>query len=180
MKRTTGLKKSSSAYQIRSAVCLDSRNATGPQIDAAVEYMFAWHEWKVSGLSYKSIMNTYYNGEWKSFCLGGPQQSNSATEGKLSKATKQSWSRWLNGPTDLFPVTYTIGRLRWYVNSNEDCQAIEFEQASDAERAAAAYSDYYRFGSVSVLYVSSLNLVLFDNSFGNSCSKGIKAVYGGS
>ncbi|MBU3692679.1 MAG: hypothetical protein FGM47_04090 [Candidatus Nanopelagicaceae bacterium] len=180
MERTTSLKKGATATQIRRAICTDAGNSTGPQVDAAVQYMFAWHEWRVGGLSYRSIMDAYYSGDWDSFCLGGSQQSNSTTEGKLSNATGESWSRWLNGPSDLFPVTYTIGRLRWYMNANRDCQAIEFEQKADAKRAAAAYGAYYAYGSIQVLYVTSLNLVVFDNSFGNSCSKGIKSKYGGS
>ena len=75
MKRTTSLKKTSSATQIRTAICLDSRNSTGPQVDAAVEYMFAWHEWVTGGLSYKSVMQNYYYGDWDKFCSSGKSSS---------------------------------------------------------------------------------------------------------
>ena len=68
MPRTANLKKSSTATQIRSSICRDSENSTGPQVDSAVQYMFAWHEWRVSGLTYKSIMQNYYYGDWDKFC----------------------------------------------------------------------------------------------------------------
>ncbi len=68
MSRTTSLKKSASSSKIKQAICADSGIATGPQVDAAVQYMFAWHEWRVGGLTYASIMKTYYQGNWNSFC----------------------------------------------------------------------------------------------------------------
>ncbi len=186
MPKTMNLKKGASTKQISKAICADSGDARGPTVDNAVNYMFAWHEWKAGGLSYSAIMNAYYNNNggdtrgWKTFCSSGSLQSNATTEGKLSNATGESWSRVLDGPKDLFPVTYTTGRFRLYMNSNRDCQAIEFEQTSDARRAAEAYGAYYAFGSIAVLYVSTLKIVVLDDSFGNSCSKGIRVVFGGS
>jgi hypothetical protein len=179
MERTTSLKKGASASQIRRAICTDAGDAIGPTVDNVVRYMFAWHEWKVGGLSYKSIMNSYYWGDWEMFCSGGSQQSDTTTEGKLSKATGDSWGRWLNAPSDLYPFAQTIGKFRWYRNANDDCWAIEFEKKSDAESAARGYSAFYAYTGYWVLYVGSLLWVVIDNTFGNSCSKGIKSKYGG-
>lgn len=78
MSRTTSLKKAATSSQIRQAICADSTNATGPQVDAAVQYMFAWHEWRVGGLTYVSIMKTYYQGNWNSFCKKESSNSNEA------------------------------------------------------------------------------------------------------
>jgi len=76
MSRTTSLKKTATASQIKQAICTDSGNATGPQVDAAVQYMFAWREWRISGFTYSSIMKTYYQGNWKNFCNGDSSTSN--------------------------------------------------------------------------------------------------------
>jgi hypothetical protein len=75
MSRTTSLKKAATASQIRQAICADSTNSTGPQVDAAVQYMFAWREWRISGFTYDSIMKTYYQGNWKNFCNGNSSTS---------------------------------------------------------------------------------------------------------
>ena len=76
MSRTTSLKKAATASQIRQAICADSTNSTGPQVDAAVQYMFAWREWRISGFTYDSIMKTYYQGNWINFCNGDSSTSN--------------------------------------------------------------------------------------------------------
>jgi len=68
MPRTMKLKASASNANIKTAVCKDSRNAIGPAVDAAVEYIFAWREFRSKELSYRSIMNAYYQGDWKAFC----------------------------------------------------------------------------------------------------------------
>ena len=71
MPRTMKLKANASDQKIRTAICSDSRNAIGPAVDAAVEYVFVWREFRSKELSYRSIMNAYYEGDWKAFCSKG-------------------------------------------------------------------------------------------------------------
>lgn len=177
MPRTLALSSSASRKQIISAVCADSDRATGPQIDSAVKYIFAWKEFKTASLTYDSIMDRFYYGDWDGFCGTKPVSSFAQ---KLQSASGTSWVEDRTYNRNQFQLVFLTGKFEAYEDSTGRCFAFRFENAFDADQVATTYGMYYRGqGTWKTLLLKNLNTVIFDGTFGDACSKAIKASIGG-
>lgn len=131
------------------------------------------------------VLRSEYEAE-ESSSLNDPDEAVTQTEsyGSISRTLENAsgtyWTINPNYTASQFQLVYLTGNFEAYEDSTGKCFAFRFENSFDSDQVATTYGYYYRGrGTWKTLYISNLNVVLFDGTFGGVCSSKVQSSLGG-